>query len=171
MKNFLIVFALISACSSATKKDDPTLPQSRNQDNSSEPANKPTDAATGLKSQTALQTFLNNFMDTVLKFEEQKILGMLEKEYVKTQLDQFKKKDVYSFVSELFCGNSKSGKFKCFVLRDILSIEVKKIGPVTNGAKKTSDVVFTVKSKDDSIEVNLTVVHETNGFSIRGAVG
>ncbi|MBU1218583.1 hypothetical protein KKF34_08865 [Myxococcota bacterium] len=166
MKKFLLVFTLIAACSSTAKKDDPTLPQSRNQNNVSDPAKTPENQV-----QTGLQTFLNDFVATVLKFEEQKILGMLEKEYVKTQLDQFKKKDVYSFVSELFCGNSKSGKFKCFVLRDIISIEIKKIGPATNGTKKTSEVVFSVKSKDDSIQVNLTVVYEKSGFSIRGAVG
>lgn len=112
---------------------------------------------------------IKSFQKAVKKHEQEKVMKLLDANYVKEQHDQFLEGRTEQFLEELFCGNSltNQGKFECHKFTNISSIKLISYDEKENGFK----LHFKVTSEKTASEVILFLVKNESNYFILGAVG
>ncbi len=108
-----------------------------------------------------IKVFCNDFSSVIASGDLNKAMNFLDKDYVKTQHDEFLEGRTDQFFSELLAGEDKKGDFTTPSIKEIKSIKTGKISlsedngaeitfiiVLKNGTKITSGIHLKTESKD-----------------------
>jgi len=117
----------------------------------------------------ALQQFLFDFEKAVKDQNTEKILSLMDKEYLTEQHDNFLEGRTSQFLNEFFCGELTNGRgFKCLKFNELKNAS--KISIIQN--LDSYVVMYEVSDAKDSIIASWTIsVREIKGKIVYGFVG
>ncbi|MFW5793275.1 MAG: hypothetical protein ACOCWC_03250 [Bacteroidota bacterium] len=137
----LLLFMVFSACSSLKQKPKPN----------------------------SLEYYLSDFEKAVLKHDAERVLELMDEEYVKNQHDNFLSGNTTQFLNEFFCGNLIDGSgFKCPKFTEIKSLKRTRLIEEHEGFR----VVYEVSTKKIKVETDWVItVKQFSGQKIFGLYG
>ncbi len=116
-----------------------------------------------------IDSFLTKFEKAVLQNDTQALMEMMDADYRKEQHDEMLGGRTDLFLDELFCGNRiDESEFKCFKLKEIVSIQRKKVEETELG----HTVKYTLANSYMEITTELLVLKKfVDGRSVFGIEG
>lgn len=117
-----------------------------------------------------IKVFCNDFSSVIASGDLNKAMNFLDKDYVKTQHDEFLEGRTDQFFSELLAGEDKNGDFTVPSIKEIKSIKTGKISlSEDNGAEITFIIILKNGTKIKS-EIHLET-ESKDSMAFVGAVG
>ncbi len=116
-----------------------------------------------------LEQYLSEFEKSVLKHDAERLMELMDENYVRDQHDQLLQGNTTQFVNEFFCGNIVKGQgFKCLKFKEISSLKRTGLEEVHEGFR----VSYIVSDKKDKIQTEWTItVKQFNGKTYYGLYG
>jgi hypothetical protein len=119
-----------------------------------------------------LKAFLHAFENAALSHDAERMLTLMDEEYLKVQHDEMLKGRTEQFLNELFCGNIvNSNSFKCLEFKNLKNLKLIKLENNTD----SYTVYYIVKAENVSVtaewEVRVKATENGRVFGIFGALG
>lgn len=116
-----------------------------------------------------IEYFLSEFEKSVLKHDAERLLELMDQDYVRDQHDNFLNGNTTQFVNEFFCGNIVKGQgFKCLKFKEISSLKRTGLEESHEGFR----VSYIVSGKTDKVQTEwLITVKSFNGKTYYGLYG
>jgi len=116
-----------------------------------------------------IEQFLSDFEKAAVTHNKDKLIQLMDPDYVKEQLVGFLNGNITQFLNEFFCGNKVDGSgFECLHYTEIISLKKVSLNKETNGYR----VAYAVYSNQTGVKTNWTItIKNIQGKLVYGLVG